>query len=49
QWYMARCAGHGVVAGKASVNCASRSLGGASCRLNQVVEGNLLVVARRAG
>ncbi|MCI01643.1 hypothetical protein A2U01_0022670 [Trifolium medium] len=46
---MARCAGHGVITGNSSVSCASRSLVGASRRLNQAVEEDLLEVARRAG
>ncbi|MCH85672.1 hypothetical protein A2U01_0006521 [Trifolium medium] len=45
---MARCAVQSAVTGKASVSCASRSLVGASRRLNQVVEEDLLEVARRA-
>ncbi|MCI46021.1 hypothetical protein A2U01_0067261, partial [Trifolium medium] len=46
---MARCAGHGVRTGKSSVSCAPRSLRWRVAQLNQVVEEDLLEVARRAG
>ncbi|MCI57183.1 hypothetical protein A2U01_0078434, partial [Trifolium medium] len=46
---MARCAGHGVIAGCTSGSCALRSLVWRVAQLNQAVEGNLLEVARRAG
>ncbi|MCI45664.1 hypothetical protein A2U01_0066903, partial [Trifolium medium] len=46
---MACCAGHGVISGCTSGSCASRSPGWRAAQLNQVIEGNLLGVARRAG
>ncbi|MCI80096.1 hypothetical protein A2U01_0101367, partial [Trifolium medium] len=42
-------AGHGVIAGCTSGSCASRSLRLRVAQVNQVVEGNLLEVARHAG
>ncbi|MCI59028.1 hypothetical protein A2U01_0080283, partial [Trifolium medium] len=47
--YMARCAGHGVITGFTSGSYASRINVGRVAQLNQVVEGNLLEVARHAG
>ncbi|MCI48656.1 hypothetical protein A2U01_0069899, partial [Trifolium medium] len=44
----ARCAGHGVIAGKSSGSCASRSLGWRVAQLKLAAKENLLVVARRA-
>ncbi|MCI41005.1 hypothetical protein A2U01_0062238, partial [Trifolium medium] len=46
---MARCAGYGEITGIPSGSCASRSIVWRGAQLNQVVEGNLLEVARRAG
>ncbi|MCI65974.1 hypothetical protein A2U01_0087232 [Trifolium medium] len=46
---MAHCTGYGVIAGFTSGSCASRSLVWRGAQLNQLVEGNPLEVARRAG
>ncbi|MCI39002.1 hypothetical protein A2U01_0060231 [Trifolium medium] len=45
---MAHCAGHGVIAGYTSGSCAPCSPGGCVAQLNQIVEGKLQAVARRA-
>ncbi|MCI67325.1 hypothetical protein A2U01_0088583, partial [Trifolium medium] len=49
QWYVARCASHGITTGSSSGSCAPRSPNWRVAQLSQAVEENLLGVARRAG